>query len=68
MAIGSRPWCDFVVFTNKGLNIERVYFNHTFWNDILLPKLITFYDNCVVPEIVNPVHALGLPIRDLSKM
>ena len=23
------------------------------------------YDNCVVPEIVSPVRALGLPIRDL---
>ena len=31
----------------------------------LLPK---FYDNCVVPEIVSPVHALGIPVRDLSKV
>ena len=68
MAIGCRPWCDFVVYTNKGINVERVRFSESFWNDKLLPKLISFYDNCVVPEIVSPVHALGIPVRDLSKV
>ena len=33
-----------------------------------LPKLVSFYNNCVVPEIVSPVHTLGIPIRDLSKL
>ena len=66
MAIGERPWCDFVVYTNKGLTVERIYFNATYWNDKLLPKLVKFYDNCVVPEIVSPVHHIGLPVRDLS--
>ena len=28
----------------------------------------SFYDNCVVPEIVSPVHALGIPMRHLSKV
>ena len=66
MAIGERPWCDFIVYTNKGLTVERIYFNATYWNDKLLPKLVKFYDNCVVPEIVSPVHHIGLPVRDLS--
>ena len=39
MAIGCRPWCDFVICTNKGLNVECVSFNPTFWNNVLLPKL-----------------------------
>jgi hypothetical protein len=68
MAIGCQPWCDFVVYTNEGINVERVSFNESFWNDKLLPKLIPFYNNCVVPEIVSPVHALGIPVRDLSKV
>ena len=68
MAIGCRPWCNFVVYTNKGINVERVSFNERFWNDKLLAKLISFYDNCVVPEIVSPVHALGIPMRHLSKV
>ena len=67
MAIGCRPWCDFVLYTNKGISVEKISFNESFWNDKLLPRLISFYDNCVVPEIVSPVHALGLPVRDLSK-
>ena len=67
MAIGERPWCNFVVFTGKGLSVQRIEFDESFWKDRLLPKLVDFYNNCVVPEIVSPVHPLGLPIRDLSK-
>ena len=36
--------------------------------DKLLPKLNSFYDNCVAPELVSPVHILGLPIRNLSNV
>jgi hypothetical protein len=24
MAIGNRPWCDFVIYTSKGLSVERI--------------------------------------------
>ena len=68
MAITKRPWCDFVIYTEKGLSIERIDFDSTFWEKALLPKLIDFYDNCLAPEIVSPVHVLGLPVRDLCKM
>ena len=37
-----------------------------FWED-LLHKLSNFYDNCVAPEVVSPVHSFGLPMRNLSK-
>ena len=67
MAIGCRPWCDFVVYTKKGVSVQRVKFNQSFWDDKLLKKLTSFYDNCVAPEIVSPVHVIGIPLRDLSK-
>ena len=67
MAIGGRPWCDFVVYTNKGISIERIEFDRRHWEEELLPKLQSFYDNCLAPELVSPVHALGIPIRDLSE-
>ena len=67
MAIGCRPWCDFVVYTTKGINVQRVQLNADYWDNSLLPKLSGFYDNCLAPEIVSPVHALGLPIRNLKK-
>ena len=67
MAIGERPWCDLVVYTFKGISVERINFDNDFWMLKLLPKLWSFYDDCVLPEIVSPVHYLGLPIRNLSK-
>ena len=65
MAIGNRPWCDFVVFTQRGISVQRIKFNDGFWLNKRLPKLETFYDNCLLPELVSPIHALGLPVRDL---
>ena len=67
MAISERSWCDFVIYTTKEINIQRIPFEPTFWNNELLPKLIEFYDKCMAPEIVSPMHALGLPMRDLRK-
>ncbi len=68
MAIGERMWCDFVIFTLKGINVQRIFFNQEYWTTKLLPKLVSFYDNCIAPEIVSPVHPIGLPIQDLTKL
>ena len=65
MAIGNRPWCDFVVYTLKGLSVSRIEFDSEYWTSAL-PKLVSFYDNCVAPEVVSPVHMLGMPMRNLS--
>ena len=66
MGIGEQPWCDFVIYTKKGLSAQRIPFDCKFWEDKLLPKLVTFYDNCAAPETVSPLHPLGLPLRNLS--
>lgn len=68
MAIGCRPWCDFVIYTKKGISVQRITYNEQYWKNTLLPKLTFFYDNCMAPEIVSPVHALGIPLRNLSKI
>ena len=65
MAVGQRPWCDFVIFTTKGTSVQRILFDNDYWNKELLPKLASFYDNCIAPEIVSLIHVLGLPLRDL---
>ena len=57
-----------LIFTNKGISIERIKFDEEYWKTILFPKLQTFFDNCLAPEIISPVHAIGIPIRDLSKL
>lgn len=67
MAVGDRVWCDFVIYTTKGLSIEHITFDKDFWDKELLPKLVEFYDKCLAPETVSPVRALGLKLRDLRK-
>ena len=64
MAVGERPWCDFVIYTTQGLRVHRVLFDSDYWEESLLPKLVSFYDKCVAPEIVNPINTLGLPLCD----
>lgn len=68
MAITEQSWCDFVIYTEKGISEERIPFDAEFWNNKLLPKLIDFFDNCLAPEIVSPVNALGIPVRNLCDM
>ena len=65
MAITSRKWCDFVIYTTKGISIKRIIYNEEFWNKQLLPKLTDFYDNCLCPSIVSPVYLLGTKVHDL---
>lgn len=67
MGVTKREWCDFVVYTEKGLSIERIHFDELFWKDIVI-KLTDFFDNCLGPEIVSPLHVLGLQVRDLNLM
>jgi len=64
MAIGERTWCDFVVYTSKGLNVQRIQFDHQYWTDNL-PKLLSFYNNCIAPECVSPLHSVQLSVRKL---
>ncbi len=65
MAIGARPWCDFCTYTKVGIYVERIAFNKNMWETDILPKLVSFYDNCVAPEIISPKHSLGFQLRDL---
>ena len=65
MAVGGRQWCDFCTYTKKGIYIERITFDKSMWENDLLPKVTSFYDNCVAPEILYPKHPLGLKLRDL---
>ena len=59
LAITERSWCDFVVYTKKGISVERIQYSQEF------PKLIDFYDNCLCPSIVAPIHLLGMKVYDL---
>ena len=68
MTITERMWCDFVIYTGRALSVEWIRYDSDFWSNVLLPKLMKFYDNCLAPEIVCPVHVLGIPVRNLQDM
>lgn len=38
-------WCDFIVYTSKGLRVERIKFDQNHW-DTLCEKLCDYY--CVI--------------------
>ena len=59
-----RTWCDFVVYTSKGLSVQRIPYDPHYLTDNL-PKLLSFYYNCSVPECVSPLHCVQLPVRKL---
>ena len=67
LAITGRSWCDFLIYTKCGIAVETIHFNEKFWKEKLLPALVKFYENCVAPEIVSPLHTVGMHLRDLSK-
>ncbi len=52
MAICSRKWCDFVIYTNKGISVQRIKFDESFWKDMLL-KLKSFYVTSVLPKLAQ---------------
>ena len=66
MAITKRKWCDFVIYTTKGIAVQTIEFDPVFWTDELLPKLVTFFDNCFAPAIVCPIHLLGIKTHNLT--
>ena len=60
LAILNLDWCDFIVWTNKDLHVERVKVDHGFWQQQCLPKLRSYYYNIMLPEIIYPRHPLDI--------
>lgn len=63
MAITRRKWCDFVIWTPKGTSIERIQANHKFWLE-MVPKLDSFWNKAVLPELAAPEYPHKRPIRE----
>ena len=52
MAVFEVDWCDFVVYAQAGLFIERIQFGREHWQERLLPCLKSFFERYVVPELL----------------
>ena len=51
-AITGMSWSDFVIWTEGGLFVRRVPFDEDLWQSVMLPKLVHFYSELVVAEIL----------------
>ncbi|KAK4886106.1 hypothetical protein RN001_002377 [Aquatica leii] len=66
LRVTNRRCCLLAVWTGPSfpLKVEYVLKRNDFWKNHIESKLIQFYMNCVLPEIVDPRHARNMPIRD----
>ena len=48
-------WCDFYVYTTKGVDIEQISIDAT-WCGTAIPELESYFDAYMLPEIVNPMY------------
>lgn len=65
--ITKRKYCLFVVWTPKGVKIERIDRDDEFWKTQMEQKLTDFYLNCILPELVDPRHKRSMEIRNPIK-
>ena len=48
MGLTGAQWCDVIVYTSKGLSVERIKFDQDHWN-ALCEKLRTYYLKYFLP-------------------
>lgn len=50
LAVYELEWVDFVVWTKKGISVQRIPFSSEMWEK-MLPRLKAFYLNGILPEL-----------------
>ncbi|CAH1110050.1 unnamed protein product [Psylliodes chrysocephalus] len=64
--ITGRKGCIFGVWTDHKhpLKVEYILKRHDFWQNKMEQKLKSFFMNCILPELVDPRHVRGMPLRE----
>lgn len=62
--ITQREYCVFAIWTPFGLKYTIVERDDKFWEEKMSPLLQRFYEDCLVPEIVDSRAARNMPIRE----
>ena len=52
LGVCKRKWCDFVLFTKKGYEVDRIYFDKHIYEQIVR-KCKTFYERYIIDALVN---------------
>ena len=42
MGVTGAKWCDFIVYTSKGISIEQIAFDPVYWEN-LMTELLQYY-------------------------
>ena len=48
-------WCDFCIFTCKGISVQRIKPDHD-WQKKHIPELESYFDDYILPELASPQH------------
>lgn len=48
-------WCDFCVYTTKGVLVERIFTDYD-WIDKYVPILKEYFNDQVLPELLYPMY------------
>lgn len=61
--------CYFIIFTKKWMSVEEIDRDSDFWREKMIPQLKKFYEEALLPEIVQPLfpkRMLKTDIREAS--
>lgn len=67
LEITDRDYCFFIVWTPKGLLNIRIPRNAEFFHQNMLQKLLSFYFNSLLKEIIDGRRQRSMPIRDFPE-
>lgn len=67
MAIVEASWCDFVIWSAKEINIERIYFDELFWTSISR-ELLDFHENYMCIEYFEQRLPRNLKLFSLREL
>ncbi|XP_050520372.1 uncharacterized protein LOC126893875 [Daktulosphaira vitifoliae] len=52
--ITKRQYCYFIIWTQKGMIYTKIIRDDKFWKNNMENQLINFYENRMIPELINP--------------
>lgn len=65
--IARKKVCLFAVWTGPDFPLKVVWVtkDDVFWQEKMLPKLVRFYNDCLIPEILDPRKTRSMPLRQI---
>lgn len=66
MHIAKKDFCLFMLWTPYGSKIIRILKDDKFWHEKMENKLRRFYEDCIIPEIVDSRFEKSRELREPS--